>query len=128
MPRFVILLHETPPGYPRPTHFDLLLENNGALSAWALEAFPREGEEVAGRALPAHRPAYLNYEGEISGGRGRVERVESGEFEWLENSAGSVAVQLAGQRLQGKLTLACVDEATQRWRVVFSAGPAVATG
>jgi hypothetical protein len=30
--------------------------------------------------LPLHRAAYLTYQGEISGGRGRVDRVDQGSF------------------------------------------------
>lgn len=40
----------------------------------------REGEVVA-ELLPDHRAAYLSYEGPVSGNRGEVARVASGECE-----------------------------------------------
>ena len=35
MPRYVILQHDTPPGYPRPLHWDLMLEQGRTLRTWA---------------------------------------------------------------------------------------------
>lgn len=39
------------------------------------------GESLAATRLTDHRHAYLEYEGEVSGGRGRVKRVSSGFVE-----------------------------------------------
>ena len=47
MPRFVILLHECPLDFERPTHFDLMLEDGDTLRTWALESEPRAGEAIA---------------------------------------------------------------------------------
>ena len=48
---------------------------------------------------------YLEYEGPISKNRGHVQRVDAGTFEWIEQTAERIVVQLAGQKLDGKLTL-----------------------
>jgi hypothetical protein len=49
-------------------------------------------------ALPPHRPAYLTYEGEVSGGRGRVRRVDEGTCELLADDPGRVVLRLRGRR------------------------------
>src|SRR5262245_59755815 len=99
MPRFVILHHETPADYARPTHFDLMLEHEAVLRTWALEKVPTPGETIRAEQLPDHRWAYLEYEGEIAGGRGSVSRVEAGEYEALEATEARFRIRLYGQRL-----------------------------
>lgn len=73
--RFVVLHHE---GIDDP-HFDLLMEYQpgSPLQAFRCPAWPitRRTPLVA---LPDHRREYLEYEGPISGNRGRVRRVASG--------------------------------------------------
>src|SRR5262245_49367036 len=101
MPRFVILRHETPTEYERPTHFDFMLEHEGALWTWALEKIPASGEAIVAQRLPDHRLAYLEFEGEIEGNRGRVTRIDSGEYEPLEAKTTNVQIRLQGQRLTG---------------------------
>src|SRR5947207_11677627 len=76
MPRFVILLHETPAGYSRKTHFDLMLEAGDSLRTWALDALPAPGETALAERLPDHRPIYLDYEGQLGGDRGGVSRFD----------------------------------------------------
>ncbi len=75
-------------------HFDLLLEVEGQerLRTLQLPQWPLSpGTEVAFNELPAHRRIYLTYEGEISGGRGRVRRVESGM--WKAGEGGSIRLE-----------------------------------
>ena len=87
MPRYVVLEHETPAGYARPRHWDLMLETGGALRTWALDEPPErvrsgQGEHsVQGELLRDHRLAYLDYEGPVSGDRGTVVRWDTGEYE-----------------------------------------------
>jgi hypothetical protein len=66
-------------------HFDWMLERGGALLTWRVDEMPGDGALRALR-LADHRVAYLWYEGEISGGRGRVARVRAGEAEILEEA------------------------------------------
>ncbi len=117
MPRFVILHHATPPGYLRPSHHDLMLEHGPALRTWACESLPVAGATVAAEQLADHRLAYLDYEGEVSGGRGRVARVAAGEYELLAESDGLIQVRLASPQLAGMLTLSREADNPQRWRV-----------
>ncbi len=122
MPRFVILLHECPPDYERPTHFDLMLEDDGALRTWAIDREPTTSEAVPATALPAHRLAYLEYEGPLSGDRGSVSQWDRGTFDWLKDTTEEIRVALSGKRLGGELRLTLDDAAAQRWRVVFVSG------
>lgn len=106
MPRFVVLRHETPSGYLRPTHYDLLLEWGSALRTWAFLEFPAPGLTVAAEELPPHRLDYLEYEGQVAGGRGNVTRVAAGEYEIQAEDADSLRVSLSGSGLAGILTMA----------------------
>jgi DNA polymerase Ligase (LigD) len=103
--RFVILVHVTPPGAERGTHWDLMFEQRGVLRTWALAQEPRAGAAIDADQLPDHRIAYLDYEGPISGDRGSVTRWDRGTFELLSDTADEFAAIVAGQRLCGRLRL-----------------------
>lgn len=117
MPRFVILRHETPPGYPRPSHFDLMLEHGSALRTWACEALPTHGQSTAAEQLADHRSDYLDFEGTVAGARGSVVRIAAGEYLPLEETDSLLRVRLAGPQLSGELTLVRDAASPQRWRV-----------
>ena len=82
MPRFVILLHE--PGFAstHPRHFDFMLEpqDDNALSTWRWDQLPNGTVGFKGLQLTPHRLEYLDYEGEISGGRGHVSQQVTGIY------------------------------------------------
>ena len=63
MLRFVLLKHTLPEESPRATHWDFMLEREGVLRTWALEAEPTSGLEISAEQLPDHRLAYHDYEG-----------------------------------------------------------------
>jgi DNA polymerase ligase (LigD)-like protein len=122
MPRFVVLLHETPAGYPRGTHFDLMLEHGNVLRTWALNALPVGDETTTAEQLPDHRTDYLDYEGEVSGERGQVSRVDAGEYDTLEDIPSAQVIRIRGQRLQGILRLVRDAQTPHRWRISLSPG------
>jgi hypothetical protein len=122
MRRFVVLYHETPAGSARETHFDFMLEHNGALRTWALEKIPATDEFVMAEQLPDHRLAYLEYEGEITGDRGRVSRVEGGQYELTTESETEITVQLHGGKMLGALRLTRDNQNAHLWRVSFTPG------
>jgi hypothetical protein len=76
--RYVILHHE---GIPDP-HFDLMFEREagGTLITFRSRAWPLVERTVI-EPSGDHRRAYLEYEGAVSGNRGRVRRVEAGTYE-----------------------------------------------
>jgi hypothetical protein len=108
MPRFVILDHDHP--FP---HFDLMLESDGKLRAWRLIGDPSSSRPVPVEPLGDHRIAYLDYEGPVSGGRGRVVRWDSGAYEIVDESPTELRLALAGTRCRGN---AVVDFVKREWR------------
>jgi hypothetical protein len=121
MPRFVVLRHETPTGYSRPSHYDLMLEQGEMLRTWALENLPTADQPVLAERLPDHRNVYLEYEGAVSGERGSVTRVDHGEYSIVEELPDRLTIEIAGKNLRGMLTIAAEPD-SQRCRVGLSAG------
>lgn len=120
--RFVILRHEMPPGSPRVSHWDLMLEGEDALHTWALNEQPSIGSRQFVDRIADHRKAYLEYEGPVSADRGRVTRWEHGR-QFVETSSESLWVaRLDGQNVRWRVRLQRVAaEATsgQRWSCLF---------
>ncbi|QDV71826.1 hypothetical protein Poly24_55660 [Rosistilla carotiformis] len=73
-----------------------MLEHEGQLRTWAIEQIPHRDECVEGIELPPHRLAYLDFEGEISGGRGTVRRIDQGDYRTLESSRAWFTVEMHG--------------------------------
>jgi DNA polymerase Ligase (LigD) len=105
--RFVVLEHEW-----NGIHWDFMIEDKGRLRTWAIDAPLISAVELPARALPDHRLDYLTYEGPISGGRGRVRRVDGGTFHELEWGPHRVRGTLAGGQLVGEVVVYCVDSAS----------------
>jgi len=117
MPRFVLLFHERPASAEVASHWDLMLEHEGALLTWRLQTLPDAWQStmrpevqpatipVAAERLPNHRIEYLDYEGPISGDRGHVSRWDCGDYSVLNQSTETLQVRLAGQRARGAVTL-----------------------
>lgn len=74
--RYVVLHHFC---VPEP-HFDFMIESKpgGPLFTWRCFYVPTEIAVTTAVRLPNHRAIYLDYEGPVSGGRGRVTRVAGG--------------------------------------------------
>lgn len=94
MSRFVVLEHDWP-----AVHWDLLLESGPVLKAWRLLAEPGPGRAVPAIPNSDHRLLYLDYEGPLTGDRGRVRRWDAGTFEG--ELTDEWHVQLTGRRLSG---------------------------
>jgi hypothetical protein len=125
--RWVLLWHECPPDYRDGSHWDLMLERAGItserrLATWSLSELPKRWpgaaadapSEVDAIVLADHRAAYLEYEGPISGDRGAVTRVASGEVTWHEATERRVVVDLLNS-LQGEVTL--LGDSRDSWRL-----------
>jgi proteasome lid subunit RPN8/RPN11 len=140
MPRFVLLFHDCPTSHPRPSHFDLMLEANGALRTWAIADLPRcwrataglpksvgasSSDNVAAEQLPDHRLAYLDYEGPVSGERGKVTRVDHGTFTNIEESPDSWVAELSGHTIHGQLTLQRELPDSLNWQLAFEPSAAI---
>jgi len=112
MPRYAILEHHW-----NGVHWDVLLEHETSLLAWALSKTPLVGGPNQAKRLADHRLIYLDYEGEISGNRGVVTQWDSGHFSWLEHKEGIIRINIMGAKLQGAITLERTD--TDQWSFEF---------
>ncbi len=109
-------------GGERRDHFDWLFEGHTALATWAVGRW-LPADSIAWQSvirLPDHRPVYLDYEGEISGQRGWVSRVEAGEYELLEQTPQESRLRLSGGR-SGELWIhrGEGDQGVAEWRFCF---------
>jgi len=117
MPRFVLLRHECPPDYEKPSHWDLMLEQGGSLATWELRELPASWarllevqqaaavESVTAIRLPDHRLAYLDFAGPLSRARGEVRQCDSGAYELLKQQEDCLVFYLSGTILTGKAKL-----------------------
>lgn len=117
MPRTVLLRHDLPHDHPHDHpagshHFDWLFEpadtpitpatptsadpNARVLITFRLATPPHKalGATLAATRLPPHRRLYLDYEGPISGNRGRVQRVASGHADILADTPDRFAARV----------------------------------
>jgi len=120
MNRFVVLRHECPASYARPSHWDFMLEADGVLRTWTLPRAPDESEPMTAEALGDHRLEYLDFEGQLSGDRGAVTRWDQGTYEIEREEGLELVVTLRGRRLRGRATLTRQQGDDQRWSFVFS--------
>jgi hypothetical protein len=89
--RFVILQHDHP-----YLHWDFLLEEEASARTWRLLRKPCSHEPIAAEPLSAHRLIYLDYEGPVTGDRGRVARVFSGFYEQIFSDPMTLELRLSG--------------------------------
>jgi hypothetical protein len=82
-----VLRHELPDG---TWHYDWLIErpDTPGLLTFRVDARPDDPgvTKLEGVRLPDHRAMYLDFEGEIKGGRGRVLRLAKGEARVFSDS------------------------------------------
>jgi hypothetical protein len=98
--RFVVLEHTW-----NGVHWDFMLEAGESLKTWAIDEPIKAGIELPARQLADHRPAYLTYEGPVSGQRGTVRRIAEGTFRSREWGPDRVLVELRGDQLVGEVGL-----------------------
>ncbi|MGI9427580.1 MAG: DNA polymerase ligase N-terminal domain-containing protein [Bythopirellula sp.] len=122
MPRFVLLRHECPADFEKPSHWDFMLEAGGSLRTWEMRQLPSAWARIFGDSseeqsvqlveLADHRLAYLDYEGPLSGSRGRVQRCDDGTYELLEETSRRLKVRLVGSLLSG---VVCLTRCVEGW-------------
>ena len=117
--KFVILFHETPEGYERPSHWDLMWEEDdeSPLTTFAVYGEPAIGGRLTAEKLAPHRREYLSYEGQVSGGRGTVSRLHVGEVEIVSRDEQCVELRLASPMFSCCATIAHTDDG---WQVEFT--------
>jgi hypothetical protein len=117
-------------------HYDVMLECGEALATFSSGVAPDDVGHLPClvRQIPSHRLAYLEYEGEISGGRGWCRIHDGGTMEWLEPNCpletparpgatvcdfiDEIAVRLHGAKAQGVYRLVRETRSgTDYWRL-----------
>ncbi len=96
-----------------------MFEQSGALRTWALYELPTAQKGAAAEQLPAHRLAYLDYEGPVSGNRGTVTRCDGGTYELVSDQPDQWCARLRGERWIGTLTLQLSDGQAAQWTAQF---------
>jgi len=88
-----VVLHHTEIDEP---HYDLMLEleSDSELSTWRLPHWPPAPGDIF-TPLPKHRRSYLEYEGPVSGNRGSVKRITSGNYQIVEKTAAELTIAVA---------------------------------
>ena len=112
MPRFVILEHDHP-----FAHLDFMIECSDKLRTWRLPREPAPDVTLMAEAIGDHRKDYLDYEGPVSGGRGRVKRWDAGTFTVETDSAEELRLSLSGDRVNGTVELRQVKGDVWYWRL-----------
>lgn len=130
MPRYALLRHDCPADYRDGPHWDLMLESAGVLLTWSLLELPIAWADAGGELpiaqtstveatkLPDHRLVYLDYEGEVSRGRGSVVRAAAGEYGFAEAAEHRLSVRASSGELAGEWRLA--QESGDAWRLSVS--------
>jgi hypothetical protein len=113
---YVILRHE---GVAKP-HFDLMFQTKvgSKLATWRSETW-RPREPVTVEKIGDHRMAYLTFEGEISGNRGSVKRVEQGICD-VEKSGNVWNIELTPVPAGEKFSLTICKEPNGVWKAQAS--------
>ena len=95
MPRFVILEHSQ---LDQPTHWDLMLEEQGKLLTWKVPQPPEKwgDQPIDCKKIFDHRLKYLDYEGAVSEGRGSVTQSETGTYRRLAPGENLLHLELSG--------------------------------
>jgi len=105
-------------GAAQGDHYDLLLESGEALATWRLRHTNFENQQPA-QKIQEHRKKYLDYEGDISGGRGTVKIWDTGTYVpdvWGDKR---IQISLAGTQLKVRLRLQCAED--DSWTIVDAA-------
>ena len=107
---FVLLEHDAAgPAIPGSSavcarHCDLLVEfpDQERLPTWRLADNPlTEAAPISAERIGDHRRLYLEFEGQISGGRGVVRRLDRGAAHVTGCVGDELAVDLCGEHLRG---------------------------
>ena len=117
MPRFTISHHT---GSKDGDHYDLMLEHGDGLKTWRLINTAFQVFQVA-RQIKDHRKSYLDFEGEVSGDRGRVKIWDTGTYtidDWRDDR---IQVAIVGRSLKTRLIMTLgpkhPEDADPRWNV-----------
>ncbi len=112
---FVVLEHTDTVG----VHYDLMIDEGGALATWKCEQPPESAvaAPLACRRIADHRRRYLDYEGDISGHRGRVRQRDRGGCVIQAKGPDRWRVAFRGRHLNGRFDLVSAGQGGDQWRL-----------
>ena len=97
MPKMVIQKHTRDDA----THYDLMLESQQTLWTWRFHDLPGSKPRQHCERSQDHDPGFLEYEGELSPGNGRVDIVEGGSFDLLSAREDEVDITARSGNIAG---------------------------
>ena len=105
--KFVIQKHTIGPD----AHWDFMLEQGESLQTYRLDKSPEQILHTPANAVKIfdHPLKFLAYEGSVNKGRARVNIVEAGTYQIINQQNNHIELELAGQTLKGKFTLATIE-------------------
>jgi len=88
-------------------HWDLMLESDGFLETYRLDAPP---EEIASRPANAqkifdHPIKFLTYEGSVNEGKGNVSIADAGTYRIVKKTDETIKINIDGKLLDGEFEL-----------------------
>jgi hypothetical protein len=127
MPRFVVQQHYRD---AEDWHYDLMLECQNALVTFSAGVPPDDvkGLPALARQLPSHRLAYLEHEGEISGGRGWCRIHDRGTFDWIDPPGHECPIARVGETACDLLDHIVVRLSGEKARGIYRLKRETATG
>lgn len=104
------------------SHFDFMIDNGESLDTWQIhesDILPlMSGEPVITKLIQPHRRDYLEYEGPVSRGRGRVEIYDTGKYNVIFREKDLILLNLRGNKLSGKIEIKKTSGSS--WKIFFS--------
>ena len=121
MERFTISRHT---GAKEGDHYDLMLERGEVLKTWRFKRASFQTSQAAWQ-IKDHRTLYLEYQGEVPGGRGHVKRWDSGTYlvdEWTDDRI-RIAIKGAQLRTRFRLDRSAIEREGKpsRWTLADAA-------
>ena len=123
--RFVVLRHSARDG----VHWDLMLDRGPTLATWRLLRAPHatDPNPIPAQPIGDHRRDYLDFEGPLSGDRGRVDRYDAGTYQAIAVASDCWEIEFRGAQLAGRYSL-CASGADVGWPAPAEAGGAASAG
>jgi len=109
--RFVVAEHRQ----GAVVHWDFMLEAEGVLHSWRLDAGPAEigSTEHKAEKIADHPLRFLTYEGPVQNKIASVKIADTGQYKILNQCSGLLEIELDGEILKGRFILEQVECA--RW-------------
>ncbi len=116
---FALVFHEAGENLGRSSHYDLFVRDNDYLLTWEFQHHPMDIPTQSVLQLANHRLEYLDFSGPLSGDRGILHPIDSGECSWLHRQPDRLILSFQGMQVCGTLYLTRVDCQKPCWNSQF---------